>query len=158
HSLANSQAVGNALVAQNPDKTPTPGAYQFSISTGVTTVTSHATVDQNASITAGGNIQVQADGVNRNKHKVAAKTNIVGTVGLTVGVGDSLTDIKAEVDGTLVSGSAATGVLQTINPFTQIDWGATNSIITYSTPVNFRTGEAITYSAAGAFAIPGLES
>ncbi|HEV3078683.1 MAG TPA: hypothetical protein VGY66_02850, partial [Gemmataceae bacterium] len=157
HSVANSQAVGNALVAQNPDKTEKSGAYQFSSSTGVTKVTSHATVDQQASISAGGNINVQAEGVNRNKNSVAAKDNTVGTVGLTIGVGVTTTDIKAEVDGTLVAGSATAGVLQTINPFTQIDWGATNSIITYTTPVNFSTGEEITYSAAGSAPIPGLE-
>ncbi len=156
HSLANSLSVTSAQAASTaPAGTPS-NSVQISGGVGINKVTSHATVGVGATITSAGNVNVEAEGVNNSDTKVAAKSNNNGTAGLTFGIGDSTTDILAEVDGTVTAAGASTGTLASLNPFSQIDWGATNSIITFSTPQTFSNGEEIAYSSGNDGAIPGL--
>jgi hypothetical protein len=154
-SWANSEAQSKASSEQKKGETIS-NAVQVGASVGITHVTSHTTVDAGATITSGANVNVQAEGRNNNKTSAGTKANVDGSVGLTFAVGDDNTDVKAEVDGNLNAADAPAGALQSINPFTQVDWGKTNSIISFTSPPNFRTGEEIVYSSGQGGPIPGL--
>jgi len=154
-ALASSQAVSNA---QSATQQNSPNTIQLSGAIGITNVTAHATEANTASITSGGNVQIEADGFNDNEDKTAVQSNTNGTAGVSFSVGDTTTSILAEADGTVTASGAVVGTLQPINPFTQIDWGKTNSIMTFSAATNFSTGAKIAYSSGSGGAIPGLVS
>ncbi len=158
------QSLGNSVAASTAETLSTAGgssanAVQIAGVVAVTNATSLATVSQGATITSThGNINVIAEGGNDNNSSVRVKSNASGTAGISFGVGDSTTDIVAMVNGTLNAAGAPVGTLSTIDPFTQIDWGLTNSIISFGSPPDFGDGEEIHYSSGNDGSIPGLQS
>ena len=88
----------------------------------------------------------------------STRTDAKGTSGFTLSVNDTNTDILAEVDGTITAHGAPVGSPATIDPFTQVDWGGTNSIITLPAASGYSTGEEIEYDSGSGGAMPGLVS
>ena len=101
------KSTGNSLASSSAETLTKAGgssanAVQISGTIGVSKATSHATVSQTAKITSSnGNINVTAAGGNNNNNSTKIKSNSTGTAGIAFSVGDSSTDIVAEVDGTL---------------------------------------------------------
>ena len=133
-----------------------PGQIEASAAIGLSNITSLAAVDQGAIISAGGNIDVASNGVNTNQESVTAALYASGAAGLSFGFTQTTTDIQSTVDGTLKATGRQAGVLPPINPFTQIDYGQTNSVIDFGAAANFTTGEALVYNPGAGNPIGGL--
>ena len=158
-STGNTEAVPTAKSATTSTTDPPADTVQIAAAFGVTKITSHATVAQGATISSsGGNVSVAANGQNITSTTVETRTDAKGTSGFTLSVNDTNTDILAEVDGTITAHGAPVGSPATIDPFTQVDWGGTNSIITLPAASGYSTGEEIEYDSGSGGAMPGLVS
>ena len=136
-------------------KPPSAGQIEASGAIGLSNITSLATVDQGATISAGGNIEVAANGVSTNEQSVRSAVYASGAAGLSFGFTQTTTNIQSAVDGTLnATGAAARS--PPINPFTQIDYGQTNSKINFGAPDGLTTGEPLVYNPGNGNPIGGL--
>src|SRR6185503_9364085 len=122
---------------------------------GVSKLTSHATVSQNASITAVKGVTVDAEGSYTNILSVQSASYYSGQVGITFFVGVTNSDVKADVSGNItVTGAPSTAQPSTFNPFTDVDF--VNSTIKVDTTAGLADGDVLRYSTGIGAAIPGL--
>ena len=141
---------------------PPSNVKQLGIAVAIANQTSKATVSQGASITAGGDITVAAGGSNGNTNnpygEVETQSYRDGSAGVAININLDLTDVEAEVDGSLtadLSQVKSAGVNHlTFNPFTQADLA--DSIIDFGQVDGYQTGEAITYNSGPGGPIGGL--
>ena len=110
--------------------------------------TSHATVAEGSSVTAGGTVAVHARGQSTNTASAETGTYDDGLAGVAVGLGFSNADILAKAGGTLTS----EGVLPVFDPAAAVtggvfDLGAGHGLI---------TGQQVRYDNGGGAGIVGL--
>jgi hypothetical protein len=106
-SDAKSTAATKSATKRNLGEKPkNADAIATSFAVAYSNAISYATVNQNVAITAKGNINVRATGNSVNKTSATAGIYEDGTVGFTVAVGVSDSDIKADVNGNLTAGAA----------------------------------------------------
>lgn len=146
------QNIGGAA-SQNPSTNTSN--IEVSGAVGVSDLTSHVTVAQNASIVASRGVTIDAEGEYSNKLSVQTASYYSGQVGMTFFLGYTESDVKAEVDGNItVNAAGATAASATFNPYTDIDF-ATSTIRLGSTS-GLTTGDVLRYSSGIGAPIPGL--
>ncbi len=111
--------------------------------------TSHATVAEGSSVTAGGTVAVHARGQSTNIASAETGTYDDGLAGVAIGLGFSNADILARVGGTLTS----EGVLPVFNPATAVTDGAFDLGVDHG----LITGQQVKYDNGGGAGISGLE-
>ncbi|MFY9396940.1 MAG: leukotoxin LktA family filamentous adhesin, partial [Desulfomonilia bacterium] len=111
--------------------------------------TSHATVAEGSSVTAGGTIAVHARGQSTNVASAETGTYDDGLAGVAVGLGFSDADILARVGGTLMS----QGVLPAFSPVSAVTDGAFDLGVDHG----LITGQQVRYDNGGGAGIGGLE-
>jgi hypothetical protein len=175
-STANSTTVGTARVTQNTqvdDNSDPNKSIQVSLAVGSINQTAHATLEAGASL--------EANGSSSNSSNPASTSYQDGKAGIAAVINVAQNDIRANADGTIISGivspgstsPAATDVPFSVsfNPFTDVDF-ANNAIRVSSSnetaqpsppgqaPVGsqWQTGQQIVYNSGGGGSIPGLVS
>jgi hypothetical protein len=159
-SSATGNASATARVTQNTGVFPTNiNNIQVSVSSAQVNTTSHAFVDQGATIQAGGNVVVKATGKQTDKSSTSTSSYFDGRVGLTAALGFDDSDIRAYVDGTIRAGARPVGTVQVFNPFTQVDFAASEILLPPSNgaALDYQTGEGLVYSSGLGGPIGGLE-
>jgi hypothetical protein len=134
------------------------GQYDVSGAVGLSSITSLATVDPGATIHAGGTIAVTANGTNSNTESVVASAYTNGALGVAFGFTQTTTKIQTSVDGILEADGSGHAALPTINPYTQIDYGQSHSIINFGAPDGLSTGDPLVYDPNGGNVIGGLNA
>ncbi len=111
--------------------------------------TSHATVAEGSSVTAGGTIAVHARGQSTNVASAETGTYDDGLAGVAVGLGFSDADVLAQVNGTFLS----KGFLPAFNPVTV----ATDNAFDLGPDHGLITGQQVRYDNGGGIGIGGLK-
>lgn len=117
---------------------------------------SRITVDADSTISAGKTVAISSAVQSTNKLKANTASYRDGLVGLTVGTGWTYGTSEVLVDGTILAGKVDVPRSVTFNPTFGLD-AATRGLL-LAEPTDFRTGDAIIYSAGTGSPIPGLVS
>ena len=147
---ASATASATARTSQNLGVAPSNrNNIAVSLAIASSDTTSHATVAEGSSVTAGGTIAVRATGQSTNTASAETGTYDDGLAGVAIGLGFSDSDILARVGGTLTS----EGVLPVFNPATAVTDGAFDLGVDHG----LITGQQVRYDSGGESGIGGLE-
>ena len=158
---ATTSATGTARVSQNTGRgnSPTnPQNVQVAVAVGITKLTSTITTDQDSLINAqAGDTTIAATGNNTNAPGAETESYRDGLAGLTLGLALSASNVKVTALGEVESGNTTplADPDPSFSPFTSVDPVA-DTVLVDST-AGYQTGDAVTYSAEGGGALPGLK-
>ncbi len=149
-SDASATASATARTSQNLGVGPSNrNNIAVSVAIANSDTTSHATVAEGSSVTAGGTVAVHARGQSTNTASAETGTYDDGLAGVAVGLGFSNADILAKAGGTLMS----QGVLPVFDPAAAV----TGGVFDLGAGHGLMTGQQVRYDNGGGAGIGGLE-
>ena len=159
NSTANTTATPIARVSQNIGNGSTnPDSIAVALAVGVVNQTAQATVSSGATVKAAGNVNLTATGTGANTSIPTTGTYVTGLAGAALGVNVTENTIKANADGTLISGASATAPTLILDPDTAVNFAHSAFEVSPGAFASLQTGQPYTYSSGNNGAIGGLTS
>jgi hypothetical protein len=161
---------GNATASISTETKATNEVGGLSLAVDYATITSHAIVEQGVTITAGKTANVIALGNKETEAEAESKTSESGKVSFGFGINISDTDIRADVDGTIIANQNPGAIVKLeLDPLKEVTYEfnptetsvvntTENTIDLSGVAHSLRTGDKIKYTTQAGNNIGGLEN